>query len=106
MPYSSIMLKKALKMGDVNMVKQKQGRVVYCQLCGEPLHPDRACNLKERPEKAFEKITFYFPPELSDKLDVLTLAYRQKTRKRVNRNDLVRHLVAQCSLESFEQLSL
>jgi hypothetical protein len=49
--------------------------------------------------KAGEKTTFYLRPDQVDKLDELALAYKRKTGKRVNRNDLVRQLIDQAELD-------
>ena len=38
-------------------------------------------------------------PDQVDKLDELALAYKRKTGKRVNRNDLVRQLIDQAELD-------
>lgn len=46
-----------------------------------------------------EKTTFYLRPDQLDKLDELTLAYKKRTRKRINRNDIVRQLIDLCDLE-------
>jgi hypothetical protein len=51
--------------------------------------------------KAVEKTSFYLRPDQVDKLDELVMAYKRRTGKRgVNRNDIVRHLIDRCELES------
>jgi len=54
--------------------------------------------------KKSEKISFYLTAEQTEKLDDLTHAYRKKWGKRINRNDLIRHLVDRCNLASFDDL--
>lgn len=48
----------------------------------------------------FEKVSFYLTPEQVESLDEACLAYKKATGKRINRNDIVRHLVEQLSVES------
>lgn len=50
--------------------------------------------------KSGEKTSFYLRSEQLDKLDELTMEYKKRTGKRINRNDIVRTLVDGCSLES------
>lgn len=45
-----------------------------------------------------EKITFYLRPDQIDKLDELTLAYKRRTGRRLNRNELVRRMIDRCDL--------
>ena len=46
----------------------------------------------------------YLRQELLDKLDDLAYDYRKATGHRVNRNDIVRHLVEGCPLDSLAGL--
>lgn len=46
-----------------------------------------------------EKISFYLRPDQIDKLDDLTRAYKRRTGKRLNRNELVRRLIDNCTLD-------
>jgi len=51
------------------------------------------------------KITFYLTPEQADKLDDLVHTYNMRHKgKRVNRNDVVRYLIDQCSIESLQEI--
>ena len=50
--------------------------------------------------KSGEKTSFYLRSEQLDKLDELTIAYKKRTGKRINRNDIIRTLVDDCSLET------
>jgi hypothetical protein len=51
--------------------------------------------------KAVEKTSFYLRPDQLDKLDELVMAYKRRTGKRgINRNDIIRHLIDRCELES------
>lgn len=51
-----------------------------------------------------EKTSFYLRPALLEKLDDLAHEYRKRTGHRINRNDIVRHLVEGCSLDSLAGL--
>jgi hypothetical protein len=51
------------------------------------------------------KVSFYLTPGQEKKLDDLADDYRrQHDGKRINRNDIVRHLINQCTLETLESL--
>jgi hypothetical protein len=51
------------------------------------------------------KVSFYLTPRQEKKLDDLADDYRrQHEGKRINRNDIVRHLINHCTLESLESL--
>lgn len=55
--------------------------------------------------KKREKVTIYLSPKHILKLDSLVYEYNRKTRgKRVNRNQVVRHLIDQCTVESLKDL--
>jgi len=49
-----------------------------------------------------EKISFYLTPDEARKLNDLEYEQRNRTGRRVNRNDLIRHLIDTCTSESFE----
>ena len=49
-----------------------------------------------------EKISFYLTPEETRKLNDLEYEQRNRTGRRVNRNDLIRHLIDICTSESFD----
>jgi len=51
-----------------------------------------------------EKTSFYLSAILLEKLDDLAHDYRKASGHRINRNDIVRHLVEGCSLESLSGL--
>lgn len=45
------------------------------------------------------KVSFYLTPEQEQKLDDLAYEHKKRTGKRINRNDIVRHLVDGCNIE-------
>ncbi|MGB8346366.1 MAG: hypothetical protein WCD86_15890, partial [Ktedonobacteraceae bacterium] len=51
-----------------------------------------------------EKVTFYLTSEQADKLEELAYQHRKIKGKRINRNDIVRHLIDQCSIEWLKDL--
>ena len=51
------------------------------------------------------KVSFYLTPEQEQKLDDLAYEHKKRTGKRINRNDIVRHLVDNCSIEDLRNLS-
>jgi hypothetical protein len=50
------------------------------------------------------KVSFYLTPEEEQKLDDLAYEHKKRTGKRINRNDIVRHLVDNCSIEDLRNL--
>ena len=46
--------------------------------------------------------TFYLTPEQAEKLDDLAHDYKKHTGQRINRNDIVRYLIDQATLDSLE----
>jgi hypothetical protein len=69
-------------------------------------HEDRETVVPEqKTEVGKEKISFYLAPGQTDKLDDLAYKHKKRTGKRINRNDIVRHLIDQCTLESLDGLS-
>jgi hypothetical protein len=50
----------------------------------------------------FEKTTFYLTPEQAEKLDDLAHDYKKHSGQRINRNDIVRHLIDQATLDSLD----
>src|SRR2546428_4684353 len=53
-------------------------------------------------EEQLEKTTFYLTPEQAEKLDDLAHDYKKHTGQRINRNDIVRYLIDQATLDSLE----
>jgi len=56
-----------------------------------------------------EKVTFYLTHEQVEKLDMLEFSWRREHRKRtrrrpINRNDIIRHLIDQCTEEDIQHL--
>lgn len=51
-----------------------------------------------------QKTSFYLSPAHLEKLDDLAHAYKKRTGQRINRNDIIRHLVEQCALEQLHEL--
>lgn len=61
----------------------------------------------QAPAKAERKIkptSFYLPPDQLKKLDDLAYTYNGRTGKRINRNDVVRHLVKTADMGSLQGL--
>lgn len=54
--------------------------------------------------KKQEKATFYLTSEQIRKLDRLAYEHLESTGRRINRNDIVRLLIDQCSLDSLQGL--
>ncbi len=52
------------------------------------------------------KITFYPGPGQEDKLNELIVEYWQRHHRMLNQNDILRHLVEQCSITSLETLHM
>ncbi len=50
------------------------------------------------------KVSFYLTPEQEQKLDDLAYEHKKRTGKRINRNDIVRHLVDYCSIEDLQNI--
>lgn len=50
------------------------------------------------------KVSFYLTPEQEQKLDDLAYEHKKHTGKRINRNDIVRHLIDSCSIESLQSI--
>jgi hypothetical protein len=50
------------------------------------------------------KVSFYLTPEQEQKLDDLAYEHKKRTGKRINRNDIVRHLVDHCSIEDLQNI--
>ena len=46
-----------------------------------------------------EKTTFYLRPDQLDKLDELAYAYKKRTGRRIDRQDIVRLLIDRCTLD-------
>ena len=53
----------------------------------------------------YEKVSFYLTPGQALKLDDLAHDFRRTYGKRINRNDIVRYVIDQVSLESLEGMS-
>jgi hypothetical protein len=54
--------------------------------------------------KKESKTSIYFTPEEVNKLDDLAYEHKKRTGKRINRNDIVRHLVDHCSIEDLQNI--
>jgi hypothetical protein len=50
------------------------------------------------------KVSFYLTSEQEQKLDDLAYEHKKHTGKRINRNDIVRHLVDHCSIEDLQNI--
>jgi hypothetical protein len=54
--------------------------------------------------KKDSKVSFYLTSEQEQKLDDLAYEHKKHTGKRINRNDIVRHLVDHCSIEDLQNI--
>lgn len=57
-----------------------------------------------QPQRKIRPTSFYLPPEQLGKLDELAYFHNKRTGQRINRNDIVRHLIAKCTLEDLMDL--
>ena len=56
--------------------------------------------------KQRDKVTFYLSKEQIQKLDDLVHAYNRENKgKRINRNDVVRYLIDQCTIDLLTHLN-
>jgi len=55
--------------------------------------------------KKDKKVTFYLTQEQEDKLDALEIEFRQRHKRKVNRNEIVRLLIDQCDIDSLADLA-
>ena len=54
--------------------------------------------------KKDHKTSFYLTQEQTDKLDDLAYEHKKRTGQRINRNDIVRYLINQCSIDSLSNI--
>jgi hypothetical protein len=59
---------------------------------------------KEAQNRSLKQTSFYLSPEQLLKLDDLAHNHYRRTGKRINRNDIVRHLVDRCQLNDIADL--
>lgn len=59
---------------------------------------------KEVQSRSLKQTSFYLSPEQLLKLDDLAHNHYRRTGKRINRNDIVRHLVDRCELSDLTDL--
>ena len=50
------------------------------------------------------KVSFYLTAEQEQKLDDLAYEHKKRTGKRINRNDIVRHLIDHCIIEDLHDI--
>lgn len=72
-------------------VKQESGNTALPQN-SEDVSQQNSITVKQ------EKATFYLDPVHSDKLEELRLEYKKRTGRRINRQDVVRRLIENCSI--------
>jgi hypothetical protein len=75
----------------------------------EPEREESRVETETQPEKAvgqrtYKPTSFYLDDNQLEKLDELALAYKKRTGKRINRNDIVRALVDETGLEEIVRL--
>lgn len=67
--------------------------------------PSGGRNEKEYERKEFpEKVSIYLTTAQAEKLDDLAHDYRKRHKKRINRNDIIRHLINMCDLDTLDTL--
>ncbi len=66
------------------------------------LIPQREASAGPKKDK---KVTFYLTQEQEDKLDALEIEFRQRHKRKVNRNEIVRLLIDQCDIDSLAALA-
>ena len=69
-----------------------------------PLESDTATPHSSKAAKKEEKVTFYLTSEQADKLDDLAHEHKKRTGKRINRNDIVRYLIDQCTTVTVDSI--
>lgn len=73
----------------------------------EPSHSETTS--QQNSEELAVKTSFYPSQDQLDKLDDLVTEYNRRyrrQRKKINRNDVIRYLIDQCSPETLDQLTL
>jgi hypothetical protein len=66
----------------------------------ERLYSNTVTQQERETGEQFEKTSFYITAEQSEKLDDLAHEHKKQTGQRINRNDIVRFLIDQATLES------
>lgn len=59
---------------------------------------------KQGKAKKDTKVSFYLTAEQEQKLDDLAYEHKKRTGKRINRNDIVRHLIDHCIIEDLHNI--
>ena len=78
-------------------------RPTVLQKGSEAVSPSHSETVKPPKDQFSRKVSFYLTSEQEKKLDDLADDYRrQHEGKRINRNDIVRHLINRCTLETLE----
>ncbi|SRR6266851_2365881 len=75
----------------------------------QPQEGDTVAHPQSDASSKLEKVTFYLTHEQVEKLDMLEFSWRREHRKRtrrrpINRNDIIRHLIDQCTEEDIQHL--
>jgi hypothetical protein len=92
-----------VKLSDSDKVSESQSENVL------PLHSETVQSPQpqiepQKPQKPGKvkkdtKVSFYLTAEQEQKLDDLAYEHKKRTGKRINRNDIVRHLIDHCIIE-------
>ncbi len=72
-----------------------------------PLHSETVQSpppQKQEKVKKDTKVSFYLTAEQEQKLDDLAYEHKKRTGKRINRNDIVRHLIDHCIIEDLHDI--
>lgn len=84
---------------DTSTVTPLQGDTVI------PSNGEKATTREVSVPKKDKKVTFYLTQEQEDKLDALEIEFRQRHKRKVNRNEIVRLLIDQCDIDSLADLA-
>lgn len=82
--------------------KQQEGETVtpsYSETV-ERLYSNTVTQQERETGKELEKTTFYLTLSQAEKLDDLAHDHKKRTGQRINRNDIVRYLIDQATLDS------
>ncbi len=99
--YSRV-LKEAQQQQSGETVSPSQGETEkpYYRETEERLYSNTVIQQERETVEQFEKTTFYLTAEQSEKLDDLAHDHKKQTGQKINRNDIVRYLIDQATLES------
>jgi len=89
--------------GSPNMTRTENVPPTEPEVQGTDL-PDEEKKKGGGQQRKIKPTSFYIPPEQLGHLDELVFYHNRRTGQRINRNDIVRHLIAKSRLEDLEGL--